>query len=584
MDIFGILELLGGLALFLFGMSLMGTGLEKSAGSKLKSLLERLTTKKLNGFLLGTAVTAIIQSSSATTVMVVGFVNSGIMTLKQAIHVIMGANVGTTITAWILSLTGIEGDNFFIRLLKPASFTPVLALIGIILYLFIKNEKKKDIGTILLGFATLIYGMEAMSEAVKPLGEIEGFRNILLMFSNPILGILAGAVLTCIIQSSSASVGILQALSATGQVSMGSAIPIIMGQNIGTTVTALLSSVGTNKNARRAALVHLYFNVIGTVVFLTLFTVLNGIFRFAFVYAPANTFLIAIVHSLFNVSSTAMLLPLSSLLEKLAVRTIKADDKKDKTLLLDPRLFSTPSIAISRSKTVTEELASDCLLAYRQALSCLTEYSDQAAQEVKEAEHRADAYEDALGTYLVKLSGYKLSVKDSTEAAKLLYLIGEFERIADYSMDIVTSAQEMHDKEIQFSESARTELGVMTSAVMEALEKAIASFKGNDISLAAEVDPLEEVIDSLKSALKKRHIARLQNNQCTIELGFIFSDIITVLERISDHCSNIAGCVIEMSHNSMGMHNYLYNFKHKSGNRFTELVNSYGKKYALPQS
>jgi len=583
MDIFGILELLGGLALFLFGMSLMGTGLEKSAGSKLKSLLERLTTKKLNGFLLGTAVTAIIQSSSATTVMVVGFVNSGIMTLQQAIHVIMGANVGTTITSWILSLTGIKGDNLILTLLKPSSFTPVVALIGIILHLFIKNEKKKDIGVILLGFATLIYGMETMSEAVKPLGGIEGFRNILLMFSNPILGVLAGAVLTGIIQSSSASVGILQALSATGQVSMGSAIPIIMGQNIGTTVTALLSSVGTNKNARRAALVHLYFNIIGTIAFLSLFTALNSIFRFAFVNDPANPFSIAIVHSLFNISSTAMLLPMSSLLEKLAVKTIRDDDRKDKTLLLDPRLFSTPSIAISRSKTVAEELAGDCMRAYKQALECIYEFSDQAAQAVREAERRTDAYEDALGTYLVKLSGHELSVKDSTETAKLLYLIGEFERIADYSMDIVMSAQEMHDKGIHFSESASNELGVMTSAVMEALEKAIASFTENNISLAAEVDPLEEVIDSLKSALKKRHIARLQNNRCTIELGFIFSDIITVLERISDHCSNIAGCVIEMSHNSMDMHNFLYNFKHRSGNRFTELVNRYSEKYALPQ-
>ncbi|HOM02141.1 MAG TPA: Na/Pi cotransporter family protein [Acetivibrio sp.] len=581
MDLFGFLELIGGLSLFLFGMSLMGTGLEKSAGNKLKGLLERLTSKKLNGFLMGLAVTAIIQSSSATTVMVVGFVNSGIMTLKQAIHVIMGANVGTTVTAWILSLAGIEGSNFFVNLLKPSSFTPVLALIGVIYYLFIKNERKKDIGLILLGFATLIYGMEGMSAAVEPLGEIEGFRNILLIFSNPILGVLLGAVVTGIIQSSSASVGILQALSATGYVTMGTAIPIIMGQNIGTCVTALISSVGTNKNARRAALVHLYFNLIGTAVFLTLLTILDAIFNFAFFDWAANHVTIAIAHSAFNILCTAMLLPFSGLLEKLAYKTIKEDNKKDKVSLLDSRLFSTPAIAINRSREIAKEMAYTSMSAIKQAVALVNNYDEKDVQKVKDAEQQTDRYEDALGTYLVKLSSQNLSAQDSTEAAKLLFLIGEFERIADYALEIMDSAQEMHDKKMQFSESAKKELGVMMAAVEEAVETAVKAFDRNDTLLAAKVDPLEEVIDELKSAMKKKHIKRLQSNKCTIEMGFVYSDLITVLERISDHCSNIAGCVIEMSHDSMNMHSYLYKVKHEPNNEFLKQFNEYSAKYAI---
>lgn len=581
MDLFGFLELIGGLALFLFGMSLMGTGLEKSAGNKLKGLLERLTSKKLNGFLMGLAVTAIIQSSSATTVMVVGFVNSGVMTLKQAIHIIMGANVGTTVTAWVLSLTGIEGSNFFIQLLKPSSFTPILALVGIIYYLFIKNEKKKDIGLILLGFATLIYGMEGMTAAVEPLGEMEGFRNILLVFSNPILGVLLGAFVTGIIQSSSGSVGILQALSSTGQVTMGAAIPIIMGQNIGTCVTALISSVGTNKNARRAALVHLYFNLIGTGVFVTLFTISDKIFNFAFLDLAANHVLIAIAHSAFNILCTAMLLPFSGLLEKLAYKTIKEDNKKDKVSLLDSRLFSTPAIAINRSREVAKEMAYISMNAIRQAFALIDNYDEKEAQKVKDAEQQTDTYEDALGTYLVKLSSQSLSAQDTTEAAKLLFMIGEFERIADYAWEIVGSAQEMYDKKIQFSESAKKELGVMMAAVEEAVEISVKAFDQNNISLATKVDPLEEVIDELKSSMKKKHIGRLQNNQCTIEMGFVFSDLMTVLERISDHCSNIAGCVIEMSNDRMNMHSYLYKVKHEPNNEFIKQFNKYSVKYAI---
>ncbi|MGI6084581.1 MAG: Na/Pi cotransporter family protein [Acetivibrionales bacterium] len=582
MDLFGILEMIGGLALFLFGMSLMGTGLEKSAGNKLKGLLERLTSKKLNGFLMGVAVTAIIQSSSATTVMVVGFVNSGIMTLKQAINIIMGANVGTTVTAWILSLAGIQGGNLFVELFKPSSFTPILALVGIIYYMFIKNQKKKDIGLIMLGFTTLIYGMEAMSAAVQPLGEMEGFRNLLLVFSNPILGVLAGAVVTGIIQSSSASVGILQALSATGQVTMGTAIPIIMGQNIGTCVTALISSVGTNKNARRAALVHLYFNIIGTLVFMSLFTVLTSIFSFTFVYQAANHLYIAIAHSLFNILCTALLLPFSGLLEKLAFKTIPEDNKQEeKVLLLDSRLFSTPSIAIKRSREVAKEMAYTAMNALKQAFELIDTYDENKAQQVKDAEQKSDNYEDALGTYLVKLSSQSLSARDTTEAAKLLFLIGEFERIADYAMDITASAQEIFDKQIQFSEKAIKELGTIMSAVEEVVETAIKAFAENNLLLAAKVDPLEEVIDDLKSTIKKQHIGRLQSNECTIELGFVFSDLLTVLERISDHCSNIAGCVIEMSHDSLNMHSYLYKAKHEPNNEFINQYRQYSAKYAL---
>lgn len=581
MDLFGFLELIGGLALFLFGMSLMGMGLEKSAGSKLKYFLERLTSKKLNGLLLGIGVTAVIQSSSATTVMVVGFVNSGIMSLKQAIHVIMGANIGTTVTSWILSLTGIEGSNLFIQLLKPSSFTPILALIGIIYYMFIKNEKKKDIGLIMLGFAVLIYGMESMSIAVKPLGQIPEFRNVLVMFSNPILGVLLGAVVTGIIQSSSASVGILQALSTTGQVNIGTSIPIIMGQNIGTTVTAMISSVGTNKNARRAAIVHLYFNIIGTLVFLSIYMVFRRIIDLPLFENAANHATIAIIHSTFNIASTALLLPFSGLLEKLAYKTIKDDNEQDKSMLLDSRLFSTPAIALNRSRTVTKEMANITLSAFKKALGLLKNYDEKEAQMVRELEDKTDKYEDAIGTYLVKLSSQSLSVRDSTEGARLLYLIGEFERIADYSVSVVVSAQEMYDKNIQFSKNANEELAVIMSAVEESVEIAVKSFCDDDIALAAKVEPLEEVIDNLKSGLKKQHVLRLQRNECTIELGFIFSDLISVLERISDHCSNIAGCIIEMSHDRMEMHSYAYKIKHEPDNEFYKLFQEYSEKYTL---
>lgn len=583
MDIFGILELIGGLALFLFGMSLMGTGLEKSAGNKLKGFLERLTSKKLNGFLMGLAVTAIIQSSSATTVMVVGFVNSGIMTLKQALHVIMGANVGTTVTAWLLSLAGIQGNNIFIQLLKPTSFTPILALIGIVFYMFLKNKKKNDIGLILLGFATLIYGMEAMSAAVKPLSQMEGFADLFLLFSNPILGVLVGAIVTGIIQSSSGSVGILQALSTTGQISIGATIPIIMGQNIGTCVTALISSVGTNKNARRAAIVHLYFNLVGTGFYLSLFAILNRVFSFAFVNQAANPFTIAIIHTIFNLACTALLLPFSELLEKLAYRTIPDDNEKEKVLLLDARLFSTPSIALNRSREIAKEMADTSVKALKMSFGLIDDYNEKVAEKVSALEDQTDIYEDSLGTYLVKLSSQNLSSRDSTEAAKILFLIGEFERIADYASNITKSAQEIYEKKLVFSDQAKNELAVMLSAVEEIVKLAVNSFKENNLTLAAKVDPLEEVIDELKSAIKKQHVGRLQSNECTIELGFVFSDLLTVLERISDHSSNIAGCVIEMSHDSMNMHDYLHTVKYERNTEFKELFSEYSKKYTLPK-
>lgn len=582
MDLFDFLALIGGLALFLFGMNLMGTGLEKSAGNKLKRILETLTSKKENGLLMGMGVTAIIQSSSATTVMVVGFVNSGIMSLKQAIHVIMGANVGTTVTAWILSLTGIQGDNFFIQLLKPTSFTPVLALIGVILFIFIKNRKKKDIGLILMGFAVLMFGMEAMSAAVQPLAQVEGFRNIMVLFSNPLLGVLLGAFVTGVIQSSSASVGILQALSATGQITMGAAIPIIMGQNIGTTVTALLSSIGTNKNARRAAIVHLYFNLIGTAIFVALFVLSGKLFDIVFYGQVANPVLIAIAHSVFNILCTSILLPFSGWLEKLAYKTIKDDDKQDKISLLDSRLFSTPSIAINRAREVTEDMADTALSAIRQSMKLLGRYDEKAAEKTRAAEEQTDIYEDALGSYLVKLSSQSLSAQDATESAKLLYLIGEFERIADYALEIAGSAEEMHDKKLHFSDEAAKELEVMCAAVDEIVEITVRAFKEDNFELAARVDPLEEVIDELKSTMKRHHVSRLQCNACTIEQGFIFSDLITAMERVSDHCSNVAGGIIEISHDSLNTHNYLYKLKTESED-FRNQFQEYSLKYKIKE-
>ena len=582
MDLFDILELIGGLCLFLFGMNLMGAALEKRAGHSLTAILGRLTNSRLAGFLTGLGVTAIIQSSSATTVMVVGFVNSGIMSLKQAINVIMGANVGTTVTAWLLSLTGIDKGNLFVQLLKPSSFTPILALIGIVLIMMPRsNSKKKDTATILLGFATLMFGMEIMSGAVAGLKSVPEFQNILTMFSNPILGVVAGAVLTAIIQSSSASVGILQALSSTGAVNFGAAIPIIMGQNIGTCVTALISSVGTNRNARRTSIVHLSFNIIGTVILLSLFCAAKAIFDLsAFTDSAATEVGIAIAHSAFNILCTALLLPCSGLLEKLSYKLIPEPAAKveETTIELDERLMATPAVALDRCRTVTREMAEISIEALRTAIDMLEQYDPDMAQKIREYEDRADHYEDILGSYLVKLNTHSLSSADSHESTKLLHMIGDLERISDHAVNILESAEEMKEKGLTFSAEARKELTAILCAVYETVDLALISFERNDLRIAARVEPLEQIVDELKQQLRSAHILRLQKGDCTIEAGFIWSDLLTDLERVSDHCSNIAACVIEMAHDEMNLHTYLASIRHDSP-EFACLYKEYRKKY-----
>lgn len=581
MDFTNVLTLIGGICLFLFGMTVMGDALEKSAGSQLKNLLAKMTSNPIKGFALGAAVTAIIQSSSATTVMLVGFVNSGLMSLSAVIPVIMGANVGTTITAWILSLMGVSGDNFFMTMLKPTSFTPILALVGVVLYIFLKNAKKKDIGLILLGFAVLIYGMDIMTDAVAPLKESEAFGNILLMFDNPLLGVLAGALITAIIQSSSASVGILQALSATGAVTFGSAIPIIMGQNIGTCVTAMISSVGTNKNARRVAMVHLYFNIIGTVTLLSVFYIANSVVGFGFLGDAIDEKYIAIVHTAFNVGCTAILLPCHKLLEKLAVATVR--DKKDadeKVSLFDDRLLTTPSVALDRCRNVTVDMAKLSVESLLKSLDLFDKFDRKKLDEINNEEDKVDIYEDEIGSYLVKLAKCDLSEHDSLEVTKLLHIIGDLERISDHAVNLGESAEEINTKKISFSEQAKGELGVMMGAVREILGAALSAFTENSLEFAAKVEPLEEVVDNLKDHIKLNHIKRLQNNECTIELGFILSDLLTNLERISDHCSNVAGCVIEIAHSSLGMHGY--NKALRRGNEvYDKHYKEFSEKYSL---
>ncbi|MBQ2736709.1 MAG: Na/Pi cotransporter family protein, partial [Clostridia bacterium] len=564
MDFWDILSLIGGLCLFLFGMNLMGSYLEKAAGGGLKNILGKLTTSKAAGFLTGLGVTAVIQSSSATTVMVVGFVNSGLLTLRQAINVIMGANVGTTVTAWLLSLTGVSGDAWFVEIFKPSSFTPILALIGIFLFMGSKSNRKKDIGVILLGFATLMYGMDAMSSSVAGLKESEGFASILTLFDNPLMGVLTGAALTAIIQSSSASVGILQALSSTGAISIGMSVPIIMGQNIGTCVTALISSVGTNRNARRASIVHLSFNVIGTTVLLVAYSIVRSLVDIPLLANSADQFTIAICHTAFNVACTVLMLPCAGLLEKLSMKLIpepKGEDKKEEINELDERLMVTPAVAIDRCRVVTEKMARISKASLYKALSQLESFNDDYCKEVREEETAVDKYEDILGSYLVKLNTYPLTDKDMRESAKLLHLIGDIERISDHAVNIMESAEELKEKEIVFSDFALSELSVIIAAVKEIVELSYAAYVDNDIASAKKVEPLEQVIDNLKEKLRTRHIERLQNGGCTIEAGFIWSDLLNNLERVSDHCSNIAGCVIEMSHNSLDLHQYLKNIK-----------------------
>jgi len=580
MDLFDVLTMIGGLSLFLFGMNIMGESLERAAGNSLRTLLGKLTTNRMLGFLTGMAVTAVIQSSSATTVMVVGFVNSGLLTLGQAINVIMGANVGTTVTAWVLSLSGIEGDSLFIQLLKPTSFTPVLALIGIVYYMFIKDAKKKDIGMILLGFATLMFGMDTMSDAVKGLRDVPQFQQLFLLFTNPVLGVIAGAVLTAVIQSSSASVGILQALSATGAVSYAAAIPIIMGQNIGTCVTAMISSVGATKNAKRAAFVHLMFNIIGTVAGLVLFLAVSWIFAPAILGEGATHFGISICHTAFNILSTALLLPSGNLLEKLVCKLVPDAQVEETVSELDERLLATPAIALQRCQNLTAEMAGCAADTFMTSVNCLNVYSDELFNAVKAQEEHTDHLEDILGTYLVKLSSGSISADDNAEATMLLKAISDFERIGDHATNLAESAQELNTKGLQLSDAAKAELEVIVSAVNEIMELSFSAFIGHDLEAAYRVEPLEEVIDDLKEQMRTRHIQRLQQGVCSIETGFIWSDLLTGLERTSDHCSNIAGCVIDLHNHDMNTHEALRSAKEEFPD-FDELYTSYAKKYAL---
>ena len=581
MDIFNVLTMIGGLSLFLFGMNLMGQALERRAGDKLRSLLDRMTSGVFAGFLTGLCITAIIQSSSATTVMVVGFVNSGLMTLRQAINVIMGANVGTTVTAWLLSLSGIDSGNVWVQLLKPSSFTPILALIGIINYMFCRSSKKKDTGMILLGFATLMFGMETMSGAVAGLKDVPAFTDLFIAFKNPVLGVLAGAILTAIIQSSSASVGILQALAVTGSVSYAAAIPIIMGQNIGTTVTAMISSIGTNKNAKRAAVVHLLFNVIGVVVLLTLFCIVRAAFAPALLNESATMYGIAVAHSAFNLLCTAILLPAGSLLEKLACRIVPDDARVEVVTELDERLLPTPSLALRQSRAVACEMAECSVRALNNALTALTANTPELAQSIRDDEERCDHYEDILGTYLVKLSAQKLGRAESEESTELLKTIGDFERISDHAVNILSSAEEMTRKNLTFSANAKNELITITSAIREILSLALKAFERRDNDIASQVEPLEQVIDTLKEQMRTRHILRMQQGQCSIEAGFVLSDLLTDLERTSDHCSNIAGCIIDASHHNLNLHETLREVK-AADSGFQSTFHSYAEKYQLP--
>lgn len=580
MDIFNVLTMIGGLCLFLFGMNLMGQALERRAGGKLQSLLDKMTGSVPAGFLTGLGITAIIQSSSATTVMVVGFVNSGLMTLRQAINVIMGANVGTTVTAWLLSLAGISGSNIWVNLLKPSSFTPVLALIGIIFYMFCKSGKKKDTGMILLGFATLMFGMETMSGAVSGLKDVPAFASLFLMFKNPILGVLAGALLTGIIQSSSASVGILQALAVTGQVSYAAAIPIIMGQNIGTCVTALISSVGTQKNAKRAAVVHLMFNVIGVVVLLTAFWIVKIVFAPAILDGNATMSGIAIAHSLFNILCTAMLLPAGGLLEKLAIRIVPDKGGKEQPVELEERLLITPSVALGRCRAVAGEMARCAGEALHMALTTFENYSPELAESIRENESRCDRYEDELGTYLVRLSAQQLSDAESEEATELLKIIGDFERISDHAVNLLAASEELRSKGLGFSAAAEKELKVLIGAVSEILNTVERAFSEKDLAAAAQVEPLKQVIVALKEQMRTRHILRMQQGHCSIEAGFVWSDLLTDLERTADHCSNIAGCVLDAANHGLNLHETLRAMRADDPD-FRRAYGTYAEKYRL---
>ena len=590
MDIFILLSLIGGLALFLYGMEVLGDGLKKASGGKLEIILEKLTSNKLMAVLLGAGVTAVIQSSSATTVMVVGFVNSGIMKLSQAVGVILGANVGTTITAWFLSLTGVEGSNFFLQLLKPSSFSPVLAIVGVAILMTSKKEKQRDIATIMIGFAVLMFGMDTMSDAVKPLADIPEFTNLLLMFSNPILGMLVGLILTAIIQSSSASIGILQALCVSGAVSYSTAIPIIMGQNVGTCVTALLSSTGAGKNAKRAALVHLYYNLIITSGFMILFYAVNAVVHFRFLQDPASALGVAVFHTTFNAIAVVVMFPFSSVLEKLAYLTIPQtkeelevrETAKGEIQLLDARFLDTPGLALEHCRNAAQDMAGYAREALFLSMELIDKFNKKAADRVIELENLVDHYEDELGSYLVKLSSRHLTEKDSQELSVILHCIGDFERISDHAINIMESAREMADKELAFSKTAEEEFRIFTGAVRDIVNTSVLVFQEEDLKLAAMVEPLEEVIDYLNTEVKRRHMKRLRKGKCTIEMGFVLSDLTTNYERVSDHCSNIALCLLQLNEENFETHEYQDNLVSKDNVAFMAEVKRLKEHYQLP--
>ncbi len=567
--------------MFLFGMNYMGSSLEKLGGGKFESVLEKMTNNRIKGVLLGAAITAVIQSSSAVTVMAVGFVNSNIMSLHQVVGIIMGANIGTTITSWILSLTNIQSSNIFISLLKPTSFTPILAIIGIAMYMLSKKDKKKDIGSILLGFSVLMFGMDAMSNAVAPLKDVPEFTNILTLFSNPILGVLAGAVLTAIIQSSSASVGILQALAVTGSITTGSAFPIILGQNIGTCITAVISSIGANKNAKRTAVIHLSFNIIGVILAMALFYGFNAVFGLPFADDAVNAADIAIIHTAFNLFATFILFPFGKQLEKLACLVISDKQKEKESSLIDERFLMTPSYALEKAKEKSVEMG---MLAKENVLLCLDlirKYSHNSDEKINKNEKKLDLFEDELETYLIKISSMNLSVEDSINLSKLSHSISNFERIGDYGVNILKTKRRMHQNNVRFSDDANRELEIMSRAVKEITEKAVEAFLEDDVNIAVEVEPLEQVIDNLKEELRARHSKRLQDDECTIENGMLFFDIINSFERIADHCSNLAVCIIELSNRSYQTHSYLKGIKSRNNKSFMEMFEEDLLKYRI---
>ena len=581
-----LVSLLGGLALFLFGMDTMGKALERTAGGKLQTILAKMSSSVPKGFLLGLAVTAVIQSSSATTVMVVGFVNSGIMTLNQAVGVIMGSNVGTTVTAWILSLSGLEGDSFLVQVLKPSTLAPLLGTIGIILYMFMKSEKSKNIGTILLGFMALMTGMELMSGSMKFLKDEAWFAQLMVSFSNPIIGILVGAALTAIIQSSSASVGILQSMCSTGAVTFGCAIPVILGQNIGTCVTAMMGSIGANKNARRTAMVHLYFNIMGTLIFVVLFYGIGLFFPWKFLNETCNEMNIAVIHTAFNIAATAILLPLNGLLVKLATLSVPDDKQEEKTELLDERLLGTPAVAIQRAHEIAVRMAEDANQAMNLAMGLTREFDSKTMDEVLALEDSTDRYEDALGTYLVKLSGINLTVADNRILNTLLYTVSDIERIADHAVSVGRAALEMEEKKIQFSQQAQAELAVLERAVSDILSRTVESYRGFDRNLAMKVEPQEQVVDALVREVKSRHIRRLRDGLCSVEYGFVLEDLLTCFERSADHCSNVAVEIMQVAEGKLEAHEYLNSLKSgelQESAAFAERFARYKAQYAFPE-